>query len=204
MKSAGVTTTAPVVQERRNFPRSEFPTRMAIDIVQPPLTVPNGGVNISEGGLCLRLEKALEVRSLVRFRLLPERTGSILTRDTRSVECTGRVAWVVQRLDLSNGPPFLFDVGIEFIDASEIIRRLTGQSSSGLSKSVRVSRTPSLEPWSSHDRQFIPQITREAQQTSPWHLVITVDGVPCLSERHKTRREAVSVLQRFKRSQSKR
>lgn len=204
MKASTTTTARPIKQERRVYPRIEFPSRMAIDLVQPSLPAPNGGVNVSAGGLCLRLERALEVKSLVRFRLLPEEFNANLTGNSRSVECTGRVAWVVQRLDLSEGPPFLFDVGIEFVDPSAVLRRLTGENGNGAVKQVKASRTTLLDSWTSHDREFIPQLTREVQQTIPWHLVVAVDGVPCFSERHKTRRQAVLALQRFKRSRSKR
>ena len=63
-------TTSPV-QERRSFVRSEFPPRFGINLLEPQRPVLADGLNVSEGGLCLRVEETLEVRSLVRLQITP-------------------------------------------------------------------------------------------------------------------------------------
>ena len=200
---------APSVQERRRFERQDGPQRLAITLVQPHHSVAADSVNVSGGGLCLRLQQELEVRSLVRLQLTPaaapledRRPGS------RSVTCTGRVAWVIQRLDLREGPPFLFDVGIEFVDPPAILRQFMARQGITLSdskpKAVAPPAVRRLDPAAIRGREFIPRLERHARQASPWHLVVTVDGIPCFSERFSSERAVVEAWARFKRQQAKR
>src|SRR3989338_6777358 len=100
-----------LTQERRRFPRSAVAARLSVNLVHPR-TASVSHVNYSEGGLCLRLDEALEVRSLIRFQVAPAKSGE-RPKSPRLIECTGRVAWVIQRMDLRSMPPFLFDIGIE-------------------------------------------------------------------------------------------
>ena len=113
--------TSTPIQERRRSIRGEFPPRFGIELLNPQRSVPPDGVNVSEGGLCLRLQEVLEVRSLVRLQITPT------TKAPHAVTCTGRVAWVIQRLDLRTAPPFLYDVGIEFVDPPAMLRHLVAQ-----------------------------------------------------------------------------
>mgnify|MGYP001607052715 CR=1 FL=1 len=57
-----------LTQERRHFPRSAAAARLSINLVHPH-TASVSHVNYSEGGVCLRLDEALEVRSLIRFQV---------------------------------------------------------------------------------------------------------------------------------------
>ena len=131
-----------IVQERRKSLRSEFPSRVAINLLQPPGTRLVERINYSEGGLCLRMQDAPEVRALVRLQWGSEARGARprTERTDRFVEVTGRVAWVIQRLDLRTAPPFLYDVGIEFVDAPPALRRFVAQR--GM-RSSTVQDTPS-------------------------------------------------------------
>ncbi|MBI1991807.1 MAG: PilZ domain-containing protein [Candidatus Omnitrophica bacterium] len=109
------------IEERRKFPRRELPPRFDVSLLRPQGAVPAQSINVSEGGLCVRLEEMVEVRSLVRLQVTPVE-GSGSGRGQRPMECAGRVAWVIQRLDLRSAPPFLFDVGVEFVDPPPLLR----------------------------------------------------------------------------------
>ena len=205
--------TATPIQERRRFARGETVPRLAINLLQPPLVA--GNVNISEGGLCLRLAEHLEVRSLIQMEIAPERASlpSLGDRQApRSVQCTGRVSWVMQRLDLRDTPPFLFDVGIEFVNPSRTLRQWLALPSLG--------RTPvaakQLLPVTIRGRSFSPQLERVPGRAVPstasraksrdagrWHLVVTVGGVPCFSQRYASRQDAERGWAAFKRQQAR-
>src|SRR3989338_10396734 len=142
-----------LLQERRKFSRVEIPPRLGVNILRPNASVVADNINVSEGGFCVRLQELLEVRSLVRLQVTSERSGSI--NELRPVECTGRVAWVIQRLDLRNSPPFLFDIGIEFVDPPSILRRFLAQR---ISTVPPVKKTPLLQ-----EKALAPSIIRGRQ-----------------------------------------
>ena len=181
------TLTATPIQERRRFARGETLPRLAINLLQPPLIADH--VNISEGGLCLRLAEHLEVRSLVQMEITPERTP-------RSVQCTGRVSWVMQRLDLRDTPPFLFDVGIEFVNPSRTLRQWLALPSLSRAPVAAKQRLPATV----RGRIFTPKFERSAGR---WHLVVTVGGVPCFSQHYASRQAAERGWAAFKRQQAR-
>lgn len=191
------------IQERRSAPRSSTPSRLAINLLKPQGTIPANGVNLSDGGLCLRLQETLEVRSLVRLQVTPE--GARAVKGTRSVECTGRVAWVIQRMDLRAAPPFLFDVGIEFVDPPPLLRQVLAQHGGRLrALKVRAVRQQALEAVHILGRRFVPHVECEANHPLRWHLVVSVDGVPCFSGHYPSQRAANAAWEAFKRRQAKR
>jgi hypothetical protein len=53
-------------------------------------------------------------------------------------------------------------------------------------------------------RQFIPRLERDAHRPSQWHLVVSVDGAPCFSNRYPSERAALSAWSQFQRQQAKR
>ena len=112
-----------ILQERRKRARGSFPGRVQITLPLSGVLEANP-VNFSEGGMCLRLKEALEVSARVQLRLFAEAKKRPLT-------CAGRVAWVVQRLDLRSAPPFLFDVGIELVNPQSAVRQLLRSSIGG-------------------------------------------------------------------------
>jgi hypothetical protein len=186
------------VRERRQFTRTGNLSHVAINLLEPRAVRQVSHVNYSEGGLCLRLEEALEVRSLVRLQV--SRTGTDETAD-RPTELTGRVAWVVQRLDLRNAPPFLFDVGIEFIQSGRL-RHLSALAAGSNARKVRTSHSKILEAATVRGRVFMPGLERDT--SARWHLVVSVEGVPCFSGRYPTEREALAAWAAFQRQQTKR
>ena len=189
-----------LTQERRRFPRGAWPSRLAINLLEPRASSVNR-VNCSEAGLCLRLEESLEVRSMIRFQLQPGNIGS--GKPSRSVECTGRVAWVIQRLDLRE-TPFLFDVGIEVVDPPPFLRQLLAASGERLNT---VKRPPAPRPMESaaiRGRLFVPRLVHEPTRPPRWHLVVSVDGAPCFSARYASERTALLAWTQFQRQQTKR
>ena len=193
------------VQERRKFIRRDGSPQLAINLLRSQGAVPAGSVNFSERGLCLRVQETLEVRSLVRLQLTPTKPASRTHLGTKPMECTGRVTWVVQRLDLRHGPPFLFDVGIEFVDPPAPLRRVLLQQGLGVAASEKPRAGKKwLAPSLVRGREYVPQLDRSAQPGQRWRLVVLVDGVPCFSEHYPSERSAALGWERYKRRQSKR
>ena len=174
------------------------------------------GVNLSEGGLCLRLQEALEVKSLVRLQVRKGR---------KPVRCTGRVAWVIQRLDLRTAPPFLFDVGIEFVDPPPLLRQLLAINGMGLAAMkqlsqqettrgttrqglapARASKKRQVVSAQIRGREFIAKLEQQqdAGAAGRWHLVVLIDEIPCFSGHYASERSALEAWGTFKRSQGKR
>ena len=204
------------VQERRRFSRVEAPPRLAVDLLlQADHRLSADAVNISKAGLCLRLEERLEVRSLVNLQLTPLRAGAARnlsrahareasSRGGRAIRCEGRVAWVIQRLDLRDAPPYLFDVGIEFADPPAFLRRLMiGRGSRSVSRLPATHAVP-VASAVIHKREYVPRLERSPGSRLGWHLVISVDGVPCLSERYLSERAAKAAWETFQRRQARR
>ena len=202
-----------VIAERRQHPRDAVSSRVAINLLQPHTSATISSVNYSEGGLCLRLHEALEVRSLVRLQVRPSHVGEdegrpgedrALSKASRPVECTGRVAWVIQRLDLRSVPPFLFDVGIEFVDPPPILRQLMAHRGGLVALKGRAASGKGLDSPLIRGRHFIPRLEREASHPPRWHLVVSVGSVPCFSGRYPSERAALVAWAAFKRQQARR
>lgn len=193
--------TRTLTKERRQFTRAAWPAAVGINLLQPSGVGPIDRVNVSEGGLCLRLPAMLEVRSLVRLQLTP---GNSLAGRSRRMECTGRVAWVTQRLDLRDMPPYLFDIGIEFVNLPKSVRRWLLQQEgrpAGTGRRPGVAQDARLTPVVARGRWFTPRIASDGARQARWHLIITVDETPCFSRRYPTEREALAAWERFRRGQ---
>ena len=203
------TTTTLPQRERRKFVRNEPLARFGVAVLRPDRTVSADSLNVSEGGLCLRLREMLEVRSLVRLQLTPPSLRRVVSPShatgtgRRMVECTGRVTWVIQRLDLRTAPPFLFDVGVEFVDPPPTLRRLMAQRSGEVS-TLKLGANRFTPPSMIRGRHFVPRVERAAGQGLRWHLVVSVDGVPCFSRRYPSERAALVGWEQFKRHEARR
>lgn len=178
------------VQERRRFSRQELPERVSINLLEPATPGPVRHVNYSEGGLCLRLDRALEVRSFVRMQLTPDDAAR------RTMEVTGRVAWVMQRMDLRSRSP-LFDIGVEFADALPRLQQALGERTAG----GRAGKL--LDPASLGGRTFVPHIEKKSAAHGRWHLVVAVEGAPCFSGHYDSERAALQAWSKFKSSQAR-
>ena len=187
--------------ERRRFQRNGWPSRLAINLLEPRASSINS-INCSEAGLCLRLEELLEVRSLVRFELQPGHAGA--GKPSRSVECTGRVAWVIQRLDLRTNPPFLYDVGIEFVDPPSFIRQWMANSHQAVNAVKPAAAPRAMDSAAIRGRVYVPRLERESTRPARWHLIVSVDGAPCFSARYASERAALLAWNQFQHQQAKR
>jgi len=189
-----------MTQERRHSRRRTVAKRFGIQLVHQRRFIAAHGINISEGGLCLRVEEELQVRSLVRLQFTPEKVSA-----ASPLTCVGRVAWVIQRLDLRPMPPFLFDVGIEFVDPPATVRQLLGRH--GVDAAAAKEALPKarvLEVATVRGREFVPRLTRVTTASPPWHLIVTVDGVPCFSGHYPSERATLKAWAQFKRDQMRR
>ena len=191
------------VEERRSRARVGFRGRVEIDLLASPDVWQHNtlqsqerfeadSVNLSEGGLCVRLEQTLDIHTRVALRVFADSRK-------RPVECVGRVAWVVQRLDLRDVPPFLYDIGLEFVDPPLRLRQLTSRTGPLEKPSSARSTTKMLYPHTIKDRCYIPRLEQDSSSRSRWHLIVTVDSAPCFSCRYATEREALSGWEQFKR-----
>ena len=186
------------VQDRRRFTRGDSADRFEVNLLRPSGLIPAESVNVSEGGLCLRLQEMLEVRSLVQLQLTSSAARA------RPMRCTGRVTWVMQRLDLRTSPPFLFDTGIELINPPPPLRQLAGFRAEAAEKRRTSTHHKSLDAAVIRGREFSPRLERVADQVGRWHLVVSVDGVACFSEHYPSERAATAAWARFKRQQAAR
>jgi len=189
-------------QERRRAPRVEFQGRVEIDLPDPRgarqagVLNPRGrleasSVNLSERGVCVRLQEILEIRSCVRLRLFAP-------PHKRPLECAGRVAWVIQRLDLRDAPPYLYDVGVEFLDPPTRVRRFASRVGIALRPSgEKTTRGILLKPATIKGRLYVPWLERQSSPHPCWHLIVRVEGVPCFSGRYPSQQEAMKAWEQF-------
>ena len=165
-----------------------------LEVADSPLRVETQAVNLSARGLCLRVQESLDINSRLRLQLRDQGRK-------RPLACQGLVSWVVQRLDLREAAPFVYDIGIEFIDPPNLLKRLASRL--GLALAMPVARNGAgrtLRPAEIRNRLHVPQLTHERGVASRWHLVITVDGAPCFSQRYTSAREALEAWRRFKKN----
>ncbi len=189
---------ATATQERRQFARNELSAPVAVSVARFRKAIPANSLNLSRGGLCVRLEQALDIHSLIRFHVAP-------ARPSRPVECTGRVAWIMQRLDLRAAAPFLYDVGIEFVNPPAMIRQLLAAHGMRVASAKRRStRERALEPSLIRRRRFVPTLEPAGRSALRWHLVVSVEGTPCFSGHYPSERAAASAWAEFKRRQARR
>ena len=182
-----------MLDDRRHIPRVDTRARVEINLLQPSFRLEANSINLSEGGMCVRIQKSLEISSRVRMRLFP-------TEAARPLLCAGRVAWVVQRLDLRDIPPFLYDVGLEFVDPSRALRQFAAGAGVALKSSGRrPSRASALQAAVIRGRQYIPKLEKDPSSSTSWHLVVQVEGTPCFSHRYSSQRDAIQSWEQFKR-----
>ena len=186
-------------QERRAAPRVPFHGSVTLEVLSSSLRVATQAVNFSERGVCLRVQEALDINSRLRLQLHDQHRK-------RPLACQGRVSWVVQRLDVREAAPFVYDIGVEFIDPPNLLKRLASRLGVALvMPAARNGADRTLRPAAIRDRLHVPQLTRERSErsergvSSRWHLVVTVDGSPCFSRRYASAREALEAWRRFKR-----
>ena len=183
-----------VLDERRIASRIAFRGRVELQMSQRAHCLEADSVNVSEGGVCVRVNELLEIRSPVLLRLFAQRIK-------RPVECEGRIAWVTQRLDLRTAPPFLYDVGVEFLRTSSRLRHFVSRIGVTVHPAAAraAAKHPSLSPATINGRTYQPQLTQDAALQHRWHVVVLVDGAPCFSRHYAAMPKAMEGWKTFKR-----
>ncbi len=179
--------------DRRRHLRLPVAPQFAVSLLRPEGPLPAAYVNWSEGGMCVRLQETVEIRSAIRLQ--------VITGRERPVQCAGRVAWVMQRLDLRGVPPFLFDVGVEFIKPPPALRQWLAQRAGGAPPPAR--RPARGNRLGAGARRLIPHRGREPGHPVPWHLIVSVDSLPCFSGHYPSQRDATDAWSAFQRQQAK-
>lgn len=183
--------------ERRQNGRVEMQGRVEIAVAHRSTLVSGSSVNLSEGGLCVRVAESLDVKSPVTLKLFPQPRS-------RPVECAGRVAWVVQRSDLRAAPPFVYDVGVEFVRTSARLRQVASKLGVVVrARSGRAAKPTSLDPVTVRGRTYEPRLRHAASPQGAWQLVVTADGAPCLSRHFGSERDALDGWMQYKRQLGK-
>ena len=197
------------LDDHRRTGRVDFQGRVELDVPHRAVRLEGNSLNLSQRGVCLRMQESLDVKAPVTLRLYAQSRH-------RPLQCLGRVAWVVQRLDLRDIPPFLYDVGVEFVRPPAHLRQLAsrvGLAMRGLSArpmaqaggiaGKRVKHS-SLQPAAIRGRSYEPRVVHELGAQVCWHLVVKVDGAPCFSQRYASERESLQAWNQFKRQMARR
>ena len=108
-------TTFPPSEEKRQFFRAPFDGQALIRTEGHAAFVQCEPRNMSVGGICLRLDTEVDIRSEVDVQLVAAPLA-------QPIQCHGRVNWTTARLDLRAQPPIPYDVGIEFVGLSPQLR----------------------------------------------------------------------------------
>ncbi len=180
--------------DRRRFPRSAAIPRFLIGLRKAEGLVSATSVNVSEGGLCLRMRQPLDVRSIVQLSLTPQ-SG----RPAQPMVCAGRVVWVMARQDLAGAARMVYDIGLEFIAPPPALRQLLSPSGARTAEPIHRARVPEVVI---RQRRYVPRLERESAQDLSWHLIVDVEGNACFSGRFATRREALGAWERFQRQRA--
>ena len=95
-------------------------------------------------------------------------------------------------------------MGIELVDPPPVLRQRLARTLGTLNARKGHSvRAKALEPWLVQERRFVPRLELQRERPARWHLVVSVDGVPCFSGRYASVRGAEAAWERFKRMQAK-
>jgi len=95
--------------DQRRFPRAKYKCTVALRQAGASSTVAAVTENIGMGGICVLLDKGLDIFSPVELDLtLDDGKGPLRAK--------GTVVWVVRRKEFRRGPSF--DTGVEFAELS--------------------------------------------------------------------------------------
>ena len=131
-------TTLPSSGEQRIFPRVSFDGQALIRTDHHAGFMPCEPRNVSMGGVCLRMDEEVELRSEVDVQLVTPHLP-------QPIQCHGRVNWITARLDVRMQPPIPYDVGIEFV---------------GLSPQLRAELQRIIDTWRQQHTAVSPRMTR--------------------------------------------
>ncbi len=98
---------------RRKFPRVSFPCLIKVlHEGSPEDVILTHTENISVGGACVILKKAIELFSPVNVEI-------DLMDGNESISCRAKVVWSVRRKAIEVEKPSCYDLGLEFVDIKD-------------------------------------------------------------------------------------
>ncbi len=101
---------------RRRFPRVNYPCKVIFRNEQDQKDfILAHTENIGVGGVCAILKKGLAMFTPVEVEL-------DLLDFEEHVKCQGKVVWAVRRKSGEENKPMFYDIGIEFVDISDLDR----------------------------------------------------------------------------------
>ena len=92
--------------DQRRFPRVRHTCVVSLRQATSRPAISATTENIGIGGVCVLLDRGLDIFAPVDVELMLEEGAAPLT-------CRGMIAWVVRRREMNQAP--LFDTGIEFV-----------------------------------------------------------------------------------------
>lgn len=98
--------------DKRKFPRANYKCKVLIKKGRLPLAFSTQTENIGIGGICVILQKPLDIFSEVDLEIFLEQKDSPL-------KCKGSIVWVVRRATFEKEKPAIYDTGIEFLDLKD-------------------------------------------------------------------------------------
>ncbi len=94
-------------QERRRFPRANFPCKITIYLPKEH-TIVTHTESISCGGIEVKVKENLTVLSIVGLELFLDKN--------KVIQCKGRVVWRLADKGGVSDEELVFDIGLEFVD----------------------------------------------------------------------------------------
>lgn len=94
---------------QRRFPRVNYQCKVRLRQQGNTVTISSVTENIGLGGICLYLDRGLDVFSSAELELA-------LEDGKPSIKAQGTIVWVVRRREFKKGP--CFDTGVEFTELS--------------------------------------------------------------------------------------
>jgi len=95
--------------DRRNFPRAEFPCKIMIS--SPLRLLASHTENISEGGIRVMVEEKLTSFTMVGIEIYVDKS--------KPIKCKGKIAWVKEMVNPVAKEAVMYDVGVQFTDINE-------------------------------------------------------------------------------------
>ncbi|MDD5634089.1 MAG: PilZ domain-containing protein [Candidatus Omnitrophica bacterium] len=106
---------------QRKFPRASYKCRIRVLRATKEEEVLTYTENIGAGGVCVELEKPLQLFEEVSLDIF-------LSDEKPPISCKGKIVWVVKNRPMGKqGKTLKYDTGVEFIDMPEKERKLIAQ-----------------------------------------------------------------------------
>ena len=98
--------------DKRRFPRANYKCEVLIRRGKSEIVFSTQTENIGVGGICVILERPLDIFSEVEIELTLEKDKSV-------IKCKGSIVWVIKRAAYEKEKAANYDTGIEFLDLKD-------------------------------------------------------------------------------------